>query len=136
VEADSGDVHADGIDVRDIRGRSDSGDVELELAGRQARVRAHSDSGDVHVVAAAAGAIDAKTDSGDVHVEAHGAPRRVVADTDSGRVDVQVPPGEYAVATETDGGDVDIDRALSRNDRADRSIEARTDSGDVALNAG
>jgi hypothetical protein len=49
---------------------------------------------------------------------------------------VRVPAGEYAVATQTDSGDVEIDRAISRNDRAERSIQAHTDSGDVTLNAG
>jgi len=44
VEADSGDVHADGIETADVRTESDSGDVHLELVGRQERIRAHSDS--------------------------------------------------------------------------------------------
>jgi hypothetical protein len=136
VQADSGDVHADGIDVGDVRAESDSGDVHLELVGRQAHVWAHTDSGDVHVDSDGARAIDAQTDSGDVHVEARGRPRRLVADTDSGSVQLRVPAGEYAVDTGTDSGDVEIDRAISRNDRADRSIQAHTDSGDVTLDGG
>lgn len=135
VQTDSGDVHADGVDVGDVRAQSDSGDVHLELLGRQARVWAHTDSGDVHVDSDAARAIDAQTDSGDVHVEARARPRRLVADTDSGSVHVGVRAGEYAVDTETDSGDVEIDRAIVRNDRAQRSIQAHTDSGDVTLNA-
>jgi hypothetical protein len=51
-------------------------------------------------------------------------------DTDSGDV---VPRGEYAIATQTASGDVNLD-GISRNERAARSIEARTDSGDVTLN--
>jgi hypothetical protein len=69
-------------------------------------------------------------------VQTRGRPRRLVADTDSGSVHVRVPAGEYAVDTETDSGDVDIDRSIYRNDRAARSIEARTDSGDVTLDGG
>jgi len=135
VQADSGDVHVDGIDVADVRTESDSGDLHLDLVGRQARVWAHTDSGDVHVDSDDARAIDAETDSGDVHVEARGRPRRIVADTDSGDVHVRAPAGEYAVDTKTDSGDVEIDRAIIRTDRASRSIRAHTDSGDVTLDA-
>jgi len=136
VQADSGDVHADGVDVADVRTQSDSGDVHLDLVGRQARVWAHSDSGDVHVDSDDARAIDAQTDSGDVHIQARGRPRRLVADTDSGDVHVRAPTGDYAVDTETDSGDIEIDRAIIRDDRAPRSIQAHTDSGDVTLDAG
>ena len=117
VEADSGDVHADGIETADVRTESDSGDVHLELVGRQERIRAHSDSGDVHVDSDGARAVDAQTDSGDVHVEVRGRPDRLMADADSGDVHVRVPAGQYAVDSETDSGDVEIDRAISRNDR-------------------
>jgi hypothetical protein len=132
VEADSGDVHADGIDVRNIHARSDSGDVHLALGGRQALAWAHTGSGDVHVETANTRAVDAQTDSGDVNIAAQRAPRRVVARTDSGDVNVDVPAGEYAVDTATDSGDENID-GISRNDRAPRSIKAQTDSGDVTL---
>ena len=151
IDADSGDVEARRIDVREARLQSDSGDMRLELRGRQALVRAHADSGDVDVVTRDARVIDARTDSGDVVVTTRGAreiaaktdsgdvvvavsglPRRILATTDSGDVRVVVPAGEYGVSTETDSGTVDVD-GISRNDRAARSIEARTDSGDVTL---
>lgn len=41
---------------------------------------------------------------------------------------VVVPRGQYAIAARTDSGDVD---AIARNERAGRSIEAHTGSGDV-----
>jgi hypothetical protein len=151
VEADSGDIHAGGIGVRDIHAQSDSGDVHLVLAGRPSVAWAHTDSGDVHVETAGTRAVDAQTDSGDVHVEtagtravdaqtdsgdvrveARGETRRVVAKTDSGDVDVDVPANEYAVVADTDSGDVELD-GISRNDRAPRSIVAQTDSGDITL---
>jgi DUF4097 and DUF4098 domain-containing protein YvlB len=132
VDADSGDVHAGGIGVRDIHAQSDSGDVHLVLAGRPSLAWAHTDSGDVHLETAGARAVDARTDSGDVRVEARGETPRVAAQTDSGDVDVDVPAGEYAVVADTDSGDVNID-GISRNDRAPRTIVARTDSGDVTL---
>lgn len=134
VETDSGDVDADGIDVDNAQLRSDSGDVKATLAGEQALVWARTDSGNVKVVAAGARAVDAQTDSGDVNVDTGGPLGRVVAQTDSGDVEVAVPGGEYAIDTDTDSGDVNVD-GLSRNDRAPRTIDARTDSGDVKLRA-
>lgn len=115
VEADSGDIAAKGIDVREAHVKSDSGDIALELAGRQAVVWAHTDSGDVETTVAAAREVDAQTDSGDV--------------------DVTVPRGDYAVDAATDSGDVKVD-GIARNDHAPKSIKARTDSGDVTLRAG
>lgn len=135
VDIDSGDVHADGVDVSEAHLKSDSGDVHAEVSGRQSLVWAHSDSGGVSVDAADAAAIDAQTDSGDVEVDAAGRVRRVVAHSDSGDVEVAVPGGEYAVRAETDSGDVEIEQEISRNDRAPRSIEAGTDSGDVKVRA-
>lgn len=152
IDSDSGDVEARAIDVGEARVQSDSGDMRLELIGRQGLVRAHADSGDIDVVTAhvvavdartdsgdvvvttrAARDIEAQTDSGDVVVAVRGRPRRVVAGTDSGDVRVEVPSGDYAVTAETDSGDVKLDGIL-RNDRAPRAIEARTDAGDVTLN--
>jgi DUF4097 and DUF4098 domain-containing protein YvlB len=105
VEADSGDIAAEGIDVREAHVQSDSGDIGLELAGRQALVWAHTDSGNVDTTVAAAREVDAETDSGDV--------------------EVTVPHGDYAVDAATGSGDVQLD-GIARNDYAPRSIKART----------
>ena len=51
VEADSGDVDLRGTDVGSVHAESDSGDIEMDLAGRQRLVFASSDSGDLDVVA-------------------------------------------------------------------------------------
>ena len=135
VDADSGDIDATGIGVRNARARSDSGDVRLEPAGRQQLASARTDSGDVDVVAAAARAIDARTDSGDVTVDARSRPQRVVARSDSGDVTVTVPPGAYAVDAKADSGDVKVE-GITIDKRAPNSIQARTDSGDVSVRAG
>lgn len=135
VDADSGDVHADGVESGEVHLKSDSGDVHAEVSGRQRLVWAHSDSGSVSVDARDALGIDAQTDSGDVKVDAAGRVRRVVAHSDSGDVEVGLPPGEYAVRAETDSGDVEVEDEISRNDRAARSVQAATDSGDVAVRA-
>jgi hypothetical protein len=134
VDADSGDVHADEVDVRGAHLRSDSGDIDLELLGSQSLVWAHTDSGRVAVSAPDADAIDAQSDSGDIRVDAAGDVARVVAHTDSGDVSVSVPAGRYAVDAATDSGDVEVE-GVSRDDGAPRTIQARTDSGDVAVRA-
>jgi hypothetical protein len=136
VDADSGDVHVDGVDVREAHVRSDSGDVRLDLQGRQSLVWAHSDSGKVHLDTAAARVIDAQADSGDVAVFASAAPRRTVAHADSGKVNLTLPPSAYAVNATSDSGDVDVARGIARNDRARNSIDAHSDSGDVRLRSG
>jgi DUF4097 and DUF4098 domain-containing protein YvlB len=135
VEADSGDVDASDIGVRNARLRSASGDVRLKLVGRQQVASARTDSGDVDVVAAAARTIDAQSDSGDVTVDARANPHRAVARSDSGDVTVTVPRGAYAVDAKTDSGDVKVE-GLTINEGAPDSIVARTDSGDVIVRAG
>jgi hypothetical protein len=45
-----------------------------------------------------------------------------------------VPRGDYAIDTHTDSGDTNID-GIARNDHAPKSIQARTDSGNVTLGA-
>jgi hypothetical protein len=57
-----------------------------------------------------------------------------VARSDSGGVQILVPKGAYAIKAHTDSGDVKI-TGLTRNDRAPRSIDASSDSGDIALRA-
>lgn len=135
LETMSGDVDARGIDVRRARLESNSGDIGLELRGLQRLVRAHTDSGDVDVRTRDARAVEAETDSGDVVIAASGTPRRVVASTGSGDVRIVVASGDWRVQAESDSGDVKTKR-ISRNDRADRSIEAHSDSGDVTLSGG
>jgi hypothetical protein len=135
AHTDSGDVGATAVQARDARLRSDSGDVRLQLAGRQQLAWAHTDSGDVGVVTAAANAVDAQSSSGDVTVDAGGSPRRILARSDSGDIMVTVPPGEYAVDAKTDSGHVKVD-GITLNDSAPSTIEARTDSGDVTVRAG
>ncbi|HEX4344433.1 MAG TPA: DUF4097 family beta strand repeat-containing protein [Solirubrobacteraceae bacterium] len=135
VAADSGDVHADRIAVRSAHLQSGSGNVGVALTGRQRLVWAYTDSGDVRVDAANAAAIEGRTSSGDVSIDAAGGGlRRVVAVTNSGDVDVAVPGGDWALDTSTGSGHVDV-HGIGRDDHAPRSIDAKTDSGDVTVRA-
>lgn len=113
VDADSGDIRSHWANVREMHVKGDSGDIDLRLAGRQTRVYAHTDSGDVKTTVRA---------------------RSVNAQTDSGDLSVYVPRGDYKVDADTDSGDVDV-AGISRNDHAQKTIVAKSDSGDVTVRA-
>lgn len=134
VDAGSGDVDLRGTDVRHVHVESDSGDIEMDLAGRQQLVFASSDSGDLDLVARSTRAVDAQTSSGDVTADVGGRPRRVVARSNDGDVDVAVPRGSYRIRAIANSGDARVS-GLGRNDRSLQSVHARTREGDVAVRA-
>ena len=134
VDADSGDVDLRGTRPRSVHVESDSGDIEMDLAGRQTLVFARGDSGDVDLIARSVRAVDAQTDSGDVTTDVGGLPRRIVARSNSGDVAVVVPSGSYRIRASASSGDARV-RGLGRNARALQSIHARTDDGDVSVSA-
>ncbi len=134
VQTGPGDIDLRGTAVRSTHVESDSGDIEMDLTGRQTLVFASSDSGDVDLVTRSVRAVDAQTDSGDVTADIGGLPRRVVTRSNSGDVDVTMPRGSYRIRALSDSGDADV-RGLQRNDRSLQSIHARSDSGDVAVSA-
>jgi DUF4097 and DUF4098 domain-containing protein YvlB len=120
----SGDVSAE-----DLAGGADlqtrSGDVDaLDVLGV---LRLQTRSGDVDADSASTD-IDASSTSGDVDVRARNA-TRVRAQTTSGDVDVSVPDRTYAVRASAVSGDENVD--VRRDDRAPRTIDASTTSGDV-----
>lgn len=134
VDAGSGDVDLRGADVRGVHVESGSGDIEMDLDGRQTLVFASSDSGDVDLVARSVRAVDAQTDSGHVMADVGGLPRRVVARSNTGDVAVAVPRGAYRIRAVAESGDARVS-GLGRNDRSLQSIHARTDDGDVTVRA-
>lgn len=134
VEAGSGGIDLRGTDVRHVHVESDSGDIEMDLAGRQQLVFASSDSGDIDLVARSARAVDAQTGSGDVTADVGGRPRRVVARSNDGDVEVAVPRGSYRIRAIANSGDARVS-GLGRNDRSLQSVHARTREGDVAVRA-
>jgi len=131
VDVAAGDIHAHGIAVRNAHLQCHSGNLSVELGGRQQLVWAHTDSGNVDAVAADASAVDAQSHSGNVAVDARHA-RSIVARTDSGNVVVSVPAGDYAVDAHTQSGAVRVE-GITRNDRAQESIQATTASGNVTV---
>ena len=134
VEAEAGDVDLRGTAVHSVHVETDSGDIEMDLAGRQRLVFASTDSGEIDLVTRSVRAVDAQTDSGDLTADVRGLPRRVVARSNSGDVDLTMPGGSYRVRAISDSGDADV-RGLQRNNRSLQSIHARADSGDVSVRA-
>ena len=134
VEAGSGDVDLRGTDPRRVHAESDSGDIEMDLAGRQQLAFASSDSGDIDLVARSVRAVDAQTGSGDVTVDAGGTPRRIVARSNEGDVEVAVPRGSYRIRAIATSGDAAVS-GLGRDERSLQSVHARTDDGDVVVRA-
>jgi DUF4097 and DUF4098 domain-containing protein YvlB len=91
VEADSGDLHAQGIDVRDMHANSDSGNVKVTASGTTSRVVALTDPGNVKVAVPHGDyAVETHTDSGDTNIDGISrndhAPKSIEAKTDSGDI--------------------------------------------------
>ncbi|MGW3349829.1 DUF4097 family beta strand repeat-containing protein [Nonomuraea rubra] len=93
--SDSGAIEAEGLAVRQVVAKTDSGDVELAFTGAPDRVTVSSDSGRV-TIGVPQGAYDvvATTDSGakDIKVDTDpSAPRRIELTSDSGDLEVRTP---------------------------------------------
>lgn len=134
VDAGSGDVDLRNADARSVHAETGSGDIEMDLRGRQTLVFASSDEGDIDVIARSVRAVDAQTDSGDVTADVGGLPRRVVARSNSGDVAVAVPRGSYRIRAIAGSGDARVS-GLRRNNRSLQSVHARTGDGDVTVRA-
>ncbi|HEY1368088.1 MAG TPA: DUF4097 family beta strand repeat-containing protein [Gaiellaceae bacterium] len=120
-----------------LRSRCSGGlscDTDFEVrAAAGTSVEVNEDASDV-TVQGAPGDVTVKTDAGRIHVDLTRAPNRIHAETDAGTVHVVVPRGVYAVDTRTDAGSETV-RGLVRSDGAARTIEARSDAGDVTVEA-
>ena len=134
VAAGSGDVDLRNAAARSVHVETDSGDIEMDLRGRQTLVFASSDSGDIDLIARSVRAVDAQTASGDVTADVGGLPRRVVARSNAGDVTVAVPRGSYRIRAIAQSGDARVS-GLGRNNRSLQSVHARTDDGDVTVRA-
>ena len=106
-------------------------DFRIEVpAGVAVKVR--TDVGNVTGTALASSDVRVKTDVGDVDVDVTTAPNRFEATTDVGDVELGLPDAAYAVDTDTDVGEIDV-HGIVQNDRAPRSVTAKTEVGDVTI---
>ena len=106
-------------------------DFRIEVpAGVAIKVR--TDVGNVTGTALASSDVRVKTDVGDVDVDLTTAPDRLEAHTDVGDVELRVPDAAYDTDTDTDVGEIDVS-GIVQDDRAPRSVTAKTDVGDVTI---
>ncbi len=106
-------------------------DFRIEVpAGVAVDVR--TDVGNVTGAALASSDVRVKTDVGDVDVDLTTAPDRLEALTDVGDVELRLPDAAYAVDTDTDVGEIDVNGVV-QDDRAPRSVTAKTDVGDITM---
>jgi len=132
IDAGHGDVDVRGVEPSRVHVQSGAGDITFALAGHPSLLWAHSESGDVEIVAADARAVDARSDSGDIDLDIATKPRRVAARSNSGDVQLTLPRGIYAVRAKADSGTLAV-TGIQRNRLSASTIDARSDSGDVAL---
>ncbi|MBX6389616.1 MAG: DUF4097 family beta strand repeat protein [Frankia sp.] len=132
VEVRTGSGNIDAVDLRgsfDLR--TSSGNIRASGGSGSARMSASS--GNVRGTELGTETVDARSSSGNVMVELAVPPRHVDASTSSGNVRVVVPPGResYDVVAQTSSGDDDV--RVRTDPLSDRSIEARSSSGDVSV---
>jgi hypothetical protein len=94
ASSNAGDVAGRGLDVPELRLRSDAGDVTAEVTNAPGLIDVQSDAGDVSItVAPGRYAVDADTDAGDESVSGivndPQAPKHIKARTDAGDVTIQ-----------------------------------------------
>jgi hypothetical protein len=97
-------------------------------------LRASSDAGDVTGQELDVPELRLRSDAGNLTAELVRAPSLIDAQSDAGNVSITVPPGRYAVKTDTDAGDEDVSGIINDPSAANR-IDARTDAGDVTIRA-
>lgn len=132
VDGGAGDVDVRGADVRRVHVNTGSGDIRFGSTGHPSLLWAHSESGDISIVAANARAVDAHSDSGDIDADIAAKPRRVAARSNSGDIELTLPRGVYAIRAKADSGTLNV-RGILRNRLSASTIDARSESGDVAL---
>jgi hypothetical protein len=115
-----------------VSARSEHG--RTEVSGRFESVVLRSDDGSVRFDGAAR-SIDATSDNGDVVVNAVDAPDRVRASSDNGNVRIAVPDIDDGYRVDVASGDGSTDVGVRTDPNASRTIDARSDDGNVTVAA-
>jgi DUF4097 and DUF4098 domain-containing protein YvlB len=106
-------------------------DFRIEVPSGVA-VQVRTDVGNVTSTDLASSDVRVKTDVGDVDVALTAAPDRLEALTDVGDVELRLPDAAYDTETDTDVGEIDVNGVV-QDDRAPRSVTAKTDVGDITI---
>ncbi len=134
LEVGSGDVEADGLSSSDVLLHTGSGDVEVGLDSRAAKVNVRTGSGDMDLrLDSDTGSVVLEAGSGDINVELPSAPDSLDVQTGSGDVSIDAPDADqFRLDVETGSGDKDVN--VTSSNTAEQLIKVRTGSGDVEIN--
>jgi DUF4097 and DUF4098 domain-containing protein YvlB len=130
AEAESGELKVSDLSAgADLK--SSSGGIEVHKLGGE--VQLHSSSGDLEARDLDSSKVVASASSGNVELSFSSPPTSVDAKASSGDVTIQVPDDDapYAVTDDSSSGERSVE--VDRDDKATRSIRAKTSSGDVSV---
>lgn len=129
AHTDTGDIVVDGVRGT-VELSTSTGDISITAAAGDLLLR--TDTGSVTVTGAHSFHVDVSTDTGDITLGLAGAPDAVTASSDTGDVRITVPRGGlYHVQSEVGTGDASV--TVQTSDASDRTITARTDTGDIGI---
>ena len=130
VEGSSGDLKVSDLPAGGSL-KTSSGDIEAHSIGGDLRLE--SSSGDVEAQDLTAASVTTESSSGSVELSFNTPPMTVQAESSSGDVTVRIPAGSktYKVDTDTSSGDESANVKIDPT--SDRSITAKTTSGDVTI---
>lgn len=130
VSVDNGSVRVEGARGR-VRVDGDNGSVTV--ADSIGPLVLRTDNGSVRTERVEAPTVDAETDSGQIELDLIKAPSSVLARASNGSVTVLVPDDGRPYATTVAADNGSVDDPIQTSPDAGRSIEARTDNGNVSV---
>jgi hypothetical protein len=110
------------------------GDVTASALGGS--LRAVSDGGNLNIQAMDSANASVKSGGGDVSLAYDAAPDSLQVSSDGGNITVVLPPGQYNLHTDTDGGTPSISNAVVDVPSAAKTIVLESGGGDITVNSG
>jgi|1186.fasta_scaffold00772_4 hypothetical protein len=130
VDSSSGDITVSGIPGGATL-KTSSGNIEVHDVGGPLSLS--SSSGDIEADGLTATSVTAHSSSGGADLDFAVAPQNVEAKSSSGDVSIRIPSGDESYKVETDTSSGDESANVKNDPNATRTIQAKTSSGDVAI---
>ncbi|MEN0063983.1 MAG: DUF4097 family beta strand repeat-containing protein [Myxococcota bacterium] len=131
------DLEAGDFNAADLSGRLvldlEAGDIEID--GHNGELAVETEAGNIDATDLESDDVDARSEAGNVDLELLVRPTAINATTSAGNIDVSVPAGAYALDLNSNIGNVDIDNGIDDDPNADASIRARTEAGQIRIDA-
>ncbi len=134
VTTRSGDVDVSGVGGP-LAVETRSGDVTIGSATCP-DIAVATRSGDIDVANTAQAQVRATSRSGDINLWLDRPPTDVVAEAHSGEITVRVPPDGTGYATHLESESASVTNSVRRAPSSERTIRAKTRSGDIAVTQG